>query len=179
MASEHTAYTTGENLYDAINTMKIRTEAKDGYTSPFTFASEKRTLPGGACSSVLTVFSNSYKHTFKYNAEDGLYYNYMNSKEMKDAACRPAIAGMPADLAAYDTVFIGFPVWWYVEPRIIDAFLASANCTGKKLIPFATSGGSGIAGAERHMKSVCPAADWQKGKLVNGGAAAWAKSLIK
>ena len=85
VASEHTAYTTGEKLYDAINTMKIRTEAKDGYTSPFTFASEKRTLPGGACSSVLTVFSNSYKHTFKYNAEDGLYYNYMNSKEMNDA----------------------------------------------------------------------------------------------
>lgn len=85
VASEHTAYTTGEKLYDAINTMKIRTEAKDGYTTPFTFASEKRTLPGGACSSVLTVFSNSYKHTFKYNAEDGLYYNYMNSSEMKDA----------------------------------------------------------------------------------------------
>ena len=81
VASEHTAYTTGENLYDAINTMKIRTEAKDGYTSPFTFASEKRTLPGGACSSVLTVFSNSYKHTFKYNAEDGLYYNYMTARK--------------------------------------------------------------------------------------------------
>lgn len=85
VASEHTAYTTGDKLYSAINDMKIRTEAKDGYTSPFTFASEKRTLPGGACSSVLAVFSNSYKHTFKYNAEDGLYYNYMNSSEMKDA----------------------------------------------------------------------------------------------
>lgn len=102
-----------------------------------------------------------------------------SSKEMNDENCRPAIAGELPDMSGYDLVFIGFPVWWYVEPRIIDAFLASANCTGKKLIPFATSGGSGIAGAERHMKSVCPAADWQKGKLVNGGAAAWAKSLIK
>lgn len=102
-----------------------------------------------------------------------------SSKEMNDENCRPAIAGELPDMSGYDLIFIGFPVWWYVEPRIIDAFLASADCVGKKLIPFATSGGSGIAGAERHMKSVCPAANWQKGKLVNGGAAAWAKSLIK
>lgn len=85
VATEHTAYTTGDKLQSAITNMKIRTDAKDGYTTPFTFASEKRTLPGGACSSVLAVFSNNYKHTFKYNAQDGLYYNYMNSKEMKDA----------------------------------------------------------------------------------------------
>lgn len=102
-----------------------------------------------------------------------------SSKEMNDENCRPAIAGELPDMGGYDLIFIGFPVWWYVEPRIIDTFLTSADCAGKKLIPFATSGGSGIAGAERHMKSVCPAADWQKGKLVNGGAAAWAKNLIK
>lgn len=85
VASEHTAYTTGDKLQSAIENMEIRTEAKDGYTTPFTFASEKRTLPGGACTSVLAVFSGNYKHTFKYNTQDGLYYNYMNSKEMKDA----------------------------------------------------------------------------------------------
>ena len=83
---------------------------------------------------------------------------------------------MPADLAAYGTVFIGFPVWWYVEPRIVDTFLESGDLAGKTLIPFATSGGSGIAGAEKSLKAHCPAADWKKGKLVNGEAANWAKA---
>ena len=99
-----------------------------------------------------------------------------STKEMKDAACRPAIAGMPADLAAYGTVFIGFPVWWYVEPRIVDTFLESGDLAGKTLIPFATSGGSGIAGAEKSRKAPCPAADGKKGKLGNGDAANWAKA---
>src|SRR5699024_11715752 len=70
------------------------------------------------------------------------------SREMKDPACRPAIAGGVADMDAYDAVFVGFPVWWYVEPRIVDTFLESYDFTGKTLIPFATSGGSGIARSE-------------------------------
>ena len=98
--------------------------------------------------------------------------------EMNDSACRPAIAGPAADLSGYDTVFVGFPVWWYVEPRIIDTFLESGDFSGKTVIPFATSGGSGISGAEKRMKTICPAADWQRGKLVNSGAAAWAKSAM-
>ena len=67
---------------------------------------------------------------------------------MQDDANRPAIKGAAADIGKYDTVFIGFPVWWYVEPRIVDTFLESYDFSGKTLIPFATSGGSGIAGAE-------------------------------
>ena len=98
--------------------------------------------------------------------------------EMNDSACRPAIAGPAADLSGYDTVFVGFPVWWFVEPRIIDTFLESGDFSGKTVIPFATSGGSGISGAEKRMKTICPAADWQRGKLVNSGAAAWAKSAV-
>lgn len=85
VAREHTAYTTGTNLANAISKMNIRTEAKTGYTEPFAFAEEKQTLSGGACTSILAKFSGDYKHTFKYNTEDGLYYNYMNSSEMKDA----------------------------------------------------------------------------------------------
>ena len=96
--------------------------------------------------------------------------------EMNDPACRPAIAGAPVDIAKYDEIFVGFPVWWYVEPRIIDTFLEAHDFTGKTVIPFATSGGSGISGAEKSMKAHCPSADWKKGRLVNGGAAAWAKS---
>ena len=98
--------------------------------------------------------------------------------EMQDDANRPAIKGAAADIGKYDTVFIGFPVWWYVEPRIVDTFLESYDFSGKTLIPFATSGGSGIAGAEERMKEICPKAVWKKGKLGNSGAAAWAKTVI-
>lgn len=82
---EHTAYTTGENIQKAISEKGLRTDIKEANAYPFTFSTEKQTLSGGACQSVLAVFSNNYKHTFKYNAADGLYYNYMNSSEMKDA----------------------------------------------------------------------------------------------
>ncbi len=98
--------------------------------------------------------------------------------EMNDPACRPAIAAPVEDMGQYDTVFVGFPVWWYVEPRIVDTFLESCDFSGKMLIPFATSGGSGISGAERSMRALCPKADWKPGKLVNSGAAAWAKSVL-
>lgn len=83
--TEHTAYTTGENILKAIEKKGYRTDINSSYVSPFSFADEKRALTGGTCNSVLTVFSKQYKHTFKYNATDGLYYNYMNSDEMKDA----------------------------------------------------------------------------------------------
>ena len=98
--------------------------------------------------------------------------------EMKDPASRPAIDGRVEDMAAYDTVFIGFPIWWYVEPRIVDTFLESYDFVGKTLIPFATSGGSGIAGAEKSLRQHCPAAAWKSGRLVRGDAASWAKSAL-
>ena len=109
--------------------------------------------------------------------------NWMDKKsrstvEMNDPASRPAIAEPVQDMAQYDTVFVGFPVWWYVEPRIVDTFLESYDFSGKTLIPFATSGGSGIAQAERSLKEHCPAAAWKSGRLLHrGAAAAWAKSL--
>ncbi len=102
-----------------------------------------------------------------------------SSAEMNDPACRPAMAGAPADLAGYRTVFVGFPVWWGTEPRIVDTFLERYDFAGKTLIPFATSGGSGIAGAERHLRECCPGAVWKKGGIVNVGAAAWAKNAGK
>lgn len=86
VSSEHTAYTTGEKIMSMLSSKGYRTTIDESFKTPFTFASEKRTLPGGTCNSVLAVFSNSYKHTFKYNSADGLYYNYMNTSEMKDAS---------------------------------------------------------------------------------------------
>lgn len=99
--------------------------------------------------------------------------------EMNDPDCRPAIAKPVQDMKQYDTVMIGFPVWWYVEPRIVDTFLESYDFSGKTLIAFATSGGSGISKAEDSMKAHCPAANWEKGKLLNGSdAAEWAKRIL-
>lgn len=101
-----------------------------------------------------------------------------STAEMNDPACRPEIAGAVENMEQYDTVLIGFPIWWYVEPRIVDTFLESYDFSGKTVIPFATSGGSGIGGAEKSMREHCPKADWKQGKLVNSGAGAWAKSVL-
>ena len=111
--------------------------------------------------------------------------NWMDKKsrstlEMKDPACRPAISGDVRDMEPYDTVFIGFPIWWYVEPRIVDTFLESYDFSGKVMIPFATSGGSGIGGAEKSLREHCPAAEWRRGKLLNGsGAGEWAERMLQ
>ena len=60
------------------------------------------------------------------------------------------------DISKYDVIFIGFPLWWYREPSIIDTFLESHDFAGKKIVPFATSGGSGISGTEENMKKLAP-----------------------
>lgn len=111
--------------------------------------------------------------------------NWMDKKsrstvEMQDPACRPAIAEPVEGMDQYDTVFVGFPIWWYVEPRIVDTFLERYDFSGKTLIPFATSGGSGIGKAEQSLKAHCPKAVWKKGQLLNGsGAGDWAKRALK
>ena len=98
--------------------------------------------------------------------------------EMQDSACRPEISGTPVDLTRYDTIFLGFPIWWYVEPRIVDTFLESHALAGKRVIPFATSGGSGIDGATRSLQSHCPQAKWVQGQVLHGNPAAWAKRVL-
>ena len=108
--------------------------------------------------------------------------NWMNKKsrssqEMADPHSRPPLAEN-TDVAANDNILLGFPIWWYVEPRIVDTFLESHNFSGKTIIPFATSGGSGIERAYVRLRSVCPAAHWREGSRVTAGnAAAWAKQL--
>ena len=82
--------------------------------------------------------------------------NSRTTIEMNDEACRPAIAGTVADMGAYDAVFVGFPVWWYVEPRIIDTFLEAYDFSGKKVVLFATSGGSGMGKTAEVLKNSLP-----------------------
>ena len=91
-----------------------------------------------------------------------------SSVEMADASSRPALRSQPQNLAAYDTIYIGFPIWWNLAPRIINSFIEKGDFTGKILIPFATSGGSRISNAEQELKKAYPSLNWQKGRLMNG-----------
>lgn len=101
-----------------------------------------------------------------------------SSIEMNDKASRPPLADTDARIADYDVIFLGFPIWWYVEPRIVDTFLESHALAGKRVIPFATSGGSGIDGATRSLQSHCPQAKWVQGQVLHGNPAAWAKRVL-
>lgn len=101
-----------------------------------------------------------------------------SSLEMTDPDSRPAMAGPMPDLGEYDTVFVGFPIWWGVEPRVVDTFLDRNGFEGKTMIPFATSGGSGIDGATRSLQSHCPQAKWVQGQVLHGNPAAWAKRVL-
>ena len=113
--------------------------------------------------------------------------NWMDKKsrstlEMKDPSSRPEIAKKVADMDAYDTVYVGFPVWWYVEPSIINTFLESYDFSGKTVVPFCTSGGSGTGKMDAVMHGVCKGnVNWKPAKLVNGFDAgkmkAWVESL--
>lgn len=97
--------------------------------------------------------------------------------EMSDENCRPALAESKT-VEEYDNILIGFPIWWYVEPRIIDTFIESCSLNGKTVVPFATSGGSGIEKAVARMKKLCPAANWKDGKMLSAySAAKWANTL--
>lgn len=93
-----------------------------------------------------------------------------SSVEMKDSACRPPIADMVKDWDNYKTVFLGFPIWWYDAPRIILTFLDSYDFAGKKVYPFATSGGSGLGNIPQNLKNACPSANWQPGVCYAGHA---------
>ena len=85
---------------------------------------------------------------------------------MADRASRPAIAGPAPDLAGVDVVFVGFPIWWYREPSIIDTFVENnaAALVGKTLVPFATSGGSGMGDSTANLQALAPDAKVVEGK---------------
>lgn len=87
-----------------------------------------------------------------------------SSVEMRDKAFRPSIATRIENLEQYDTVFVGFPIWWYVAPTIINTFLESYDFSGKTVIPFATSGTSGMGNTNDELAPSCPGAHLIEGK---------------
>ena len=105
-----------------------------------------------------------------------------SSAEMNDPSSRPAITGNDAGIENYDTVFVGFPIWWYVAPTIINTFLESYDFSGKTIILFATSGGSGLGKSAADLTPSASGAVIRDGKLLNGrqtreSLAAWVNSL--
>lgn len=113
--------------------------------------------------------------------------NWMDKKsrstvEMQDKSSRPAITAPCSNLADYDTIFVGFPIWWYVAPTIINTFLESGDFSGKKIVLFATSGGSGFGKTVADLKDSAPGATIVEGKLLNGtqsvaGLKSWVDSI--
>ncbi|MBQ6493457.1 MAG: NAD(P)H-dependent oxidoreductase [Erysipelotrichaceae bacterium] len=97
--------------------------------------------------------------------------NWMNkqsrsSLEMSDRSSRPPLADMDARIEDYDVIYVGFPIWWYREPSIIDTFIESYDFSGKKIIPFATSGGSPIGDSGKNIQELAKNAEVAKGKRV-------------
>ena len=109
--------------------------------------------------------------------------NSRSSVEMNDKSFRPAIADTDANIADYDTIFVGFPIWWYVAPTIINTFLEAYDFSGKTIILFATSGGSGMGNSAKELRtSVSDSAVIKDGKRFSANVSVnelkeWIKSL--
>lgn len=89
--------------------------------------------------------------------------------EMKDPTCRPAVAGQVEDMSQYGVVFVGFPIWWGREPSVVDTFLDAYDFSGKKIVPFCTSGGSGIGETAKRIQEIVGAAAAVEGGTRLGG----------
>lgn len=90
-----------------------------------------------------------------------------SSVEMSDPKARPSLGGKRLDVSVYDVVFIGYPIWWDLAPRIINTFIESHDLKGKTVVPFATSGSSSITGSAAALKRTYPALNWKEGRLLN------------
>ena len=115
-----------------------------------------------------------------YTAEDLDWRNQesRSSVEMKDKSSRPAFIKDLKDPASYDVIYIGFPVWWYTAPTIINSFLEAYDFSGKTVVFFATSGGSSIDKANEDFKAAYPSINWKAGKTLNGASTADIKAWI-
>lgn len=106
-----------------------------------------------------------------------------SSVEMNDRSCRPEINRTVNDMAQYEVVFVGFPVWWYREPSIIDTFMEAYDFSGKTVVPFATSGGSGIGDSAANLQMLAAGAKIATGKRFDANTSAdkladWAKQWL-
>ena len=90
-----------------------------------------------------------------------------SSVEMNDPKSRPAIKNVKENIADYDVIFLGYPIWWDLAPRVVNTFLESLDMKGRTVIPFATSGGSSITNSVATLKRTYPELNWKEGRLLN------------
>jgi flavodoxin len=107
-----------------------------------------------------------------------------SSDEMNDKSSRPAVAKKLGNMSEYDEVFVGFPIWWYIAPTIVNTFLEGYDLAGKTIIPFATSGGSGMGETNEYLANSCKGAKLVEGKVLRRNACAdelkkWAEEVVK
>ena len=110
------------------------------------------------------------KPAVPYTRED-LNWNDKQARstiEMHDKSFRPPLADKDADIQGYDVVYVGFPIWWYVAPTIINTFLESYDFSGKTIVLFATSGGSGFGNTVKELEGSCPGAKLIEGRVLSG-----------
>ena len=121
------------------------------------------------------------KPEVKYTAADLDWRDQQSrsSLEMKDKSSRPAIVKDLKDADSFDIIYIGFPVWWYTAPTIINTFIEAYGFEGKTVRLFATSGSSGIDGADKQFHAQYPAINWEAGKLLNGATKEDLKAWVK
>lgn len=117
-----------------------------------------------------------------YTSEDLQYQDESTraTVEQHDESARPAIKSEPEDIRQYDVVYLGYPIWWGSAPRIIYTFLESNDLSGMKVVPFCTSGSTGISGSEEELRAQFPDIDWQPGERITGSdvnMAEWSDEL--
>lgn len=116
-----------------------------------------------------------------YTSADLDWHNKQSrsSIEMNDPKSRPALKGKKENIADYDVVYIGYPIWWGVAPTIIKTFIDSHELKGKTVIPFATSGGSGIGKSLEDLKKTYPDLNWKEGILLNRASEKTIREWVK
>ena len=110
--------------------------------------------------------------------------NSRSSVEMNDKSSRPAVAKKLGNMSEYDEVFVGFPIWWYITPTIVNTFLEGYDLAGKTIIPFATSGGSGMGETNEYLANSCKGAKLVEGMVFRRNVGAdelkkWAEEVVK
>ena len=134
------------------------------FSASGTTAAAAKNLAEAACADIYEI-----RPEIPYTAAD-LNWQDKNSRttaERNDKSFRPQLADRSADIAAYDIIFLGFPIWWYLAPNIIHTFLESYDFSGKHIILFATSGGSGLGKTAEELKKSAPGAVITEGRMLN------------
>ena len=138
-----------------------------------------KTFSKAACADLFEIIPSK-----PYTAADLDWTNKesRSTLEMKDKNSRPEISSKVENMDEYDTIYIGFPIWWYVAPTIINTFLESYNLKGKTVVPFATSGGSGMGKTNENLLPSCPGAVLKAGKKFSANVSAeeiksWIESI--